>query len=301
MKGKSMRKFDKGILLILCVFSFLQCATPATAENVYPNGSEGIKAATLPPPGYYYKMYGIYYHADTLTDKNGDKLNVDFDLNLLANAHRFDWISDYELLGAKFGADIIVPVLNVDLEIGAAKIHNSEFGLGDICIEPIILAWHGPRFDAAFAAGIFMPTGKYDKTDPASPGSDMWTGLFSVGGTLYFDDAKTWSASVLPRYEIHSRKRDTDVTPGDDFHLEWGVGKSFARIWEAGVAGYCQWQTTKDDPDTGVKDQVHAIGPEVNVTIPSWKSIIGIRSLFEFGAEDRPEGNITVLSFTKVL
>ncbi len=42
-------------------------------ENEYPNGIEGLKAASLPPPGFYYKMYNVLYTADTLADPDGNE------------------------------------------------------------------------------------------------------------------------------------------------------------------------------------------------------------------------------------
>ncbi len=238
------------------------------AENEYPNGNEGIKAATVPPPGFYYKMYNVLYNADTITDQNGNESDIDFDLTLFVNAHRILWVSESKILGGNYAADVIIPVFNIDLQIGAAGVDDSKFGLGDICIEPFVLAWHGSQYDAVFGLSVYAPTGEYDKTEPASIGKDMWTFMTTLGGTYYFDQAKTWSASILSRYEIHGEKNDLDWDPGDDFHFEWGVGKTIGKIWDVGLTGYCQWQVTDDsgqDKQRIDKDQVYAIGPEVSV------------------------------------
>lgn len=288
--------------MTLWLTGMLACPVFAGSENEYPNGIEGIKAGSLPPPGFYYKMYNVLYSADTLTDKDGDEVNADFDLSLFVNAHRFIWVSDMKILGGNYAADVIIPLMNVDLKIGAFGIDDSQFGLGDIAIEPFILAWHGPRYDAAFGLGGFVPSGKYDKTEPASPGKDMWTGMITLGGTYYFDAQKTWSASVLSRYEIHGEKEDTNVTPGDDFHFEWGIGKTVAKVWDVGVSGYCQWQMSEDSGPgtTDAKDSVYAIGPEISAFIPSAKLFLNLRSVWEFGAKDRSEGSFTTLTFTKI-
>lgn len=128
--------------------------------------------------------------------------------------------------------------------------------------------------------------------------------MFTLGGTYYLDAEKTWSASILARYETHSEKGDLDVQPGDDFHFEWGIGKTFAKIWDVGLAGYCHWQVTDDSGsdvswDKGDHDRVYAIGPEVSVFIPSITSFLSLRTLWEFDAKDRPEGHCTSLTFTK--
>jgi hypothetical protein len=249
-------------------------------------------------------MYNVFYTADTMTDKDGEELDIDFDLNLFANAHRFLWVSQKKILGGNYAADIIIPVFNVDIEIGAMGVDDSEFGIGDICVEPFVLAWHGPRYDAAFGLGFWAPTGKYDETEPASPGKDMWTLMITGGGTYYFDAQKTWSASLLARYEIHDEKKELEVTPGDDFHFEWGIGKTVGKVWDIGLTGYCQWQVNDDSDSTvpgyGEKDSVYAVGPEVSVFIPSGMFFLSLRSQWEFNAEDRSEGNFTTLTFTKI-
>jgi hypothetical protein len=48
------------------------------------------------------------------------------------------------------------------------------------------------------------------------------------------------------------------------------------------------------------KDQVHAIGPELSVFVPQAKLFVNLRTLFEYGAEGRSEGNVITLTFTKI-
>jgi hypothetical protein len=299
-----MKRFISVSFVTLGLIGILFGTAAAKEENEYPHGIEGIKAASVPPPGFYYKMYNVLYTADTFTDKDGDELDVDYDLNVFVNAHRFLWVSEKKFLGGNYAANIIIPIFNVDIEIGALGVDDSEFGLGDICIEPVVLSWHGPRYDAVCALGFWPPVGKYDETEPASPGKDMWTLMGTLGGTSYFDSEKTWSASILARYEIHDEKKDTDVTPGDDFYFEWGVGKTLAKVWDVGLSGYCHWQVTDDSdslpPFYGEKDSVYALGPEATVFIPSVKLFVTLKSLWEFSAEDRSEGNFTALTFTKI-
>jgi len=93
------------------------------------------------------------------------------------------------------------------------------------------------------------------------------------------------------------------VRPGNDLHFEWGIGKALGKIWDVGLAGYCQWQLTDDSGldarDKSVHDRVLAVGPEVSVFIPPAKSFLSLRSLWEFGAIDRTEGHVTALTLTR--
>jgi hypothetical protein len=300
-----MRKL---IVVMFCTFGLVGVlfgtAFAAQETGHYVNGVEGIKAGTVPPPGFYYRLYNVFYNADELMDPDGDEIPVDFDLSVYAMVNRFVWVTNKTILGANYFMDVIIPLINTDIEIGAG-IDDSKFGVGDINIEPFGLSWHEPRYDASFGLSVFIPTGEYDETDFASPGKDMWTGMLTLGGTYYFDAGKTWSASILCRYETHSEKSETNVTPGDDFHFEWGIGKTLAKVWDVGLTGYCHWQVT-DDSGSGVTwdksdhDRVYAVGPEVSTFIPPAKLFLSLRSQWEFGAEDRPEGNCTSLTLTKI-
>ncbi|MCP4115518.1 MAG: transporter [Desulfobacteraceae bacterium] len=292
------------LMFVLLAATLMPGILFAGANNHYVSGVEGIKGGSVAPPGMYYRMYNVFYDAGELMDRSGNGLDVGFDVTVFAVANRFIWVTDKKFLGADVFMDATIPLVNTDIAIKAVGVDDREFGLGDICIEPVGLAWHGPRYDAALALAAYLPTGSYDKTDAASPGKGYWTTMATFGGTLYLDRAKTWSASLLGRYEIHSDREDDDFTPGDDFHFEWGIGKSFAKVWEAGIAGYSQWQVTDDSGDDAIvrdsHDRVHAAGPEVSVFLPRFKMALSLRTLWEFDAKDRSEGSTTALTLTKI-
>nr|WP_320119590.1 transporter [uncultured Marinifilum sp.] len=273
----------------------------------YTFGVEGIKTASLPGPGFYYKMYNAYYSSDKLMDGNGDEMDIDFDVNVFANTHRFIYITNKKFLGADYGMNIIVPLVSTDISIGAFGVSDSQFALADITVEPLILSWHGAKYDAAFAVAAILPVGKYDMTEAASAGKGMWTGMLTFGGTYYFDKNKSWAASALGRYETHSEKDDYDVTPGDVTGFEWGLSKTMPRekaIWEVGITGYASWQITDDKGDDVLydandHDRQFAIGPSVRMILPKSKIVLSIQGQKEFGVKDRSEGFMSCLSFIK--
>lgn len=283
----------------------------------YVNGIEGIKAASLPGPGFYYRLYNVFYSADEIKDSNGDDLvvpevgEVGFDVEVYAQAHRFLWMSNKKILGADFGMNAVVPLISVDYGIdrpGAMPDENVDesLALGDIAIDPFMLSWHKERFDACFALGFFVPTGDFDKARTLSIGKDHWTTMLTFGGTYYLDHDKAWSASALGRYEKHFKDESQDITRGDDFHVEFGVGKNIRQIFDVGLAGYAQWQVTDDKGsevaqlNTTNDNEVYALGPEVNAFIPPWMLQITARVLKEFSARNRPEGTKGVLTLTKI-
>lgn len=288
------------LALMLATVSF------AGEQSHYVNGVEGLKAPSLPPPGWYVRLYGAYYSSDTLRDANGDKLPVGFDADVLAIVPRLIWITPYKILGADYGMDVLAPYLSKHITIDAMSLDAKSSGFGDICIEPVLLSWHLARADVCAAAGGYLKTGDYDAQDPSSPGDGYNSLLFTLGSTLYLDAAKTRTASALARYEVNGEKDDVNITPGDTFHFEWGVSQNLAKLFDVGLVGYCQWQVT-DDRGSGVKegtqgdhDQSFAVGPEVQCFIPQVKTIASLRYEHEFAVRDRPEGQIGVLTLTKL-
>jgi len=330
-----MRKLFMVMLIALGFLGASSGAAFALSDAQYPYGVEGIKAASAPPPGLYFKCYSLFYWSDDLRGRDGETqvlevgagaLPAPSKAKIFAVAPRLIWITEHKFLGANVGMDVILPIFVKDLTItqpgGAETIFDdSDFGFGDLIIEPLIMAWHGARYDASAGMGLFFPLGGYWAPDNPNdlrlnaPGSDMWTGLFSAGGTFYIDADKTWSVSLLARYEIHSKQIHSDFNPGDDLGFEWGLGKTFPGadfITEAGVVGYSQWQITDDknhpleDPREGVGmdgtgQSVHAVGPEVSVFVPSWKTIISIKALIEFDAVNTFKGNRCVIGLTRIL
>jgi hypothetical protein len=125
------------------------------------------------------------------------------------------------------------------------------------------------------------------------------------------DKAKTWTVSWLGRYETHAKQRGHDVRYGDDFHFEWGIGKALPasagigplKGFEVGVVGYAQFQVTddrgKDVAWDDVHDRVFAVGPEIRFAVPTWKTLVELRTNIEFGAVDCTEGIMTSLNITK--
>jgi hypothetical protein len=261
----------------------------------YKPGVEGIKAATLPPPGLYFRDYNYFYFA---SDYPGGP--PDFSVFAYAQLARPIWISGYKLLGGYYGADILFPFAYQDVEVG--DFTDSRFGLGDVFIEPITLSWHLDKFDFAVAYGFYVPTGEYDASPVLHSGQGYWTHMLTAGATWYIDPEKTWVASALNRYEINHENSDWDITPGHVWTLEFGVSKAVRKTIDVGLIGYYQAQTTRDSgsgADEG-KDHVLALGPEINTFCPKLKLFGSLRWAYEFEAHDRPEGNTITLTLTKI-
>ena len=124
--------------------------------------------------------------------------------------------------------------------------------------------------------------------------------MLTAGATWYIDPEKTWSVSALNRYEFNTEQRDTDITPGQAYTLEWGIGKTVTKTMDVGVVGYYQQQVTGDSVNgSTAHDRVAAVGPEISVTFPKPMLFVSFRYLYEFMAEDRAQGQTFALTLTK--
>jgi hypothetical protein len=284
-------------------------AQAATSGSHYPFGVEGVMAATAPPQGFHYRMYNTWYNPTTINDDNGDELDVGLDLDVFASVHRFIHVTKKKILGADFLYDVVVPVVDKDISIDALGVSDSQsLAMGDIVIEPFALAWHQPRWDAVVALGVIAPTGEYDMNKPASPGLGYWSGLLTLGGTYYLDGAKSWSLSALTRTLVHTEQDDTEVTPGSEIVVEYGLGKQIPinekLLIRPGLSGCAYWQIS-DDSDDGPgtladeRKQAFALGAEMNFFFLPQLFQVNLRVLREFEAQSTVEGSQFVLTLTK--
>lgn len=265
----------------------------------YPNGVEGIKSGSLPPPGIYLRDYNYGYLADRFS--GGPK---DFSVSAYIQAPRVIWISDFKLLGGSLGADILVPFVYQQVKFNPAPPGPvgrwENFGIGDVCVEPLTLSWHQERYDLGVGYAFWAPTGEFDKNYPPSPGKGYWGHMITAGGTYYFDSEKTWAVSLLNRYEINQENDSTATTTGNAWTVEGGLSKTLNKTIDVGLVGYVQAKVTKDSgPAAKPRDSVVGVGPEVSVFFPSIVSFASLRWVAEFGASDRPEGHMINLTLTK--
>jgi hypothetical protein len=261
----------------------------------YPTGLEGLKAATLPPPGVYLRDYNWFYYADHINNANGDRV-IDQTAFIYAQAPRLIWITEQQVLGGNLGVDGLLPIFYKDL-----KGIDHDGGVGDFFFEG---TWskHWKQWDVGLGVGAWAPTGEFQKNNPVSPGNGYWTEMLTAGATWYPDEQKKWSISALNRYEFNQEQEDTDITRGQAYTVEGGIGYTVAKGIDIGAIGYYQQKVTGDDGPTlyqRPRDRVAAIGPEVSMFFPEIMLGVSLRYAYEFMAESRLQGNTFTLTITK--
>jgi hypothetical protein len=273
----------------------------------YVPGVEGIKAASLPPPGIYLRDYNVGYYADRLNDAAGYAIGAaNPKAFVYANVPRLIWITDYELLGGCIGVDALVPLQYTSLKATtpAGTFDDHRFAVGDAFAE-VTWSKHIPQFDFSLGYGLWAPTGDSSGQPPQVPttaaGLGYWTHMLTLGATWYLDEGRTLALSALNRYEINQEKAGTEITPGQAYTLEWGASYALSKTVDVGAVGYYQQKVTADSGSgaSTQQDHVAAVGPEISVFYPRVMLGWSLRYEYEFLAESRLEGHTLALTITK--
>ncbi|WP_018990245.1 SphA family protein [Aromatoleum toluclasticum] len=271
----------------------------------YPNGVENWLAGAAPPPGNYFLNYVGHYRG-TLRDGDGDKV-PGASVDAWFDALRFIKMTDTKILGGDWGMHLVVPLVQQEVKLGGDS--KTVTGVGDITFNPLIVAWHTKNLHWLVALDLNMPTGQYKSGDPRkSIGTNYWS-IEPIFATTWLSD-DGWELSAKFMYNIKSKNKDfrpapgapkMDYESGDDFHMDYTVGKHFGP-WSAGLSGYYLKQTTNDKLDgetlssalgpwsNGRKGKVFAIGPSVGYTNKNGTTFI-VQWQHETEAENRFRGD----------
>lgn len=259
----------------------LMSLTPlALQAGQYVPGIEGVKSAVVPPPGVYYRGYAVHYDAN-----NSEGLPPDSSVKVDALAHRLIWVTETEVLGGNLGFEAILPMVRTDLDIGNGIVRDKQTGLGDLFVGSLI-GWHGDRWDAVAAAGIWNATGK--SSEPADPGKGYTEVMLTLGGNVYLNDAKDVSLSLLSRYEIADKS-----SVNDELVVEWGLGKSYG-LMDLGLVGYSRWDVDGGDAE------IHAAGVSAGYFWPQIMMGVDAGIYKEHSVKEGFEGTKFRVALTKV-
>jgi hypothetical protein len=221
-------------------------------------------------------------------------------------------VTKKKIFGANYGALIIPSVMNLAIEAPRVSLNRaSGYGAGDLYFQPVNLGWATKHADIITWYGLFAPVGRYTPGANDNRGLGMWSHELALGSTLYFNEKKTLHASALGAYEIHSKKKDSDVKVGQLLTIEGGVGATVKQALNLGMAYYLQWKLT-DDSGLGLpalvegrlgKNHNFGLGPEASMVLPLSKDfskllVLDFRYLLETGTRLDTKGNILVFSAT---
>jgi hypothetical protein len=301
-------------LLALAVFLSLT-AQPVLAKGneAYPNGAEDIFSGMVPPPGFYVLDYNFYYTADEFEDAPGGLNDDDFDIDVYANVLRLLYVSPKQFLGANWGAHIFIPYMFLNAEFdppGIDFLDRDTCDLGDIIVDPFILAWHWEHFHCVAGLDMYLPTGEYDRNEAFNIGRNnftfepvfAWTYVWESGWEVsqkIMLDFSTSNNDVIAPHPVTGVPTEGTLDPGAELHFDYAVDYGITPTIRAGVAGYAYWQLEDNEihgqDEAGPKSRVFAAGPVVSASFLDRRLTVSAKVLPEFGAQSHPEGVSTWL------
>jgi hypothetical protein len=271
-------------------------------------GLIGLDAGRVPQPGLYAIDRVVWYRADEVRDRAGNRIPAS-DLGLLGISNGTGLSYTLRRGSTSLTATVAGPLARLKLDIhDRPEASFDRFGLADIYIQPVRLGWRGDRVDVVGSYGLYLPTG----TSPLAGGKGLSAGHvtneFSAGGTLFANRDRTSFLTALASYDLNLRKRGVDITRGDTLQVQGGAGASLLNgVVEAGLAFHGLWQVRDDRgadlPDVlrGARDRVYGLGPDVAVFLESIRSQIRFRYQWDMGVRSRPDGNLFVAGLNVIL
>jgi len=143
----------------------------------------------------------------------------------------------------------------------------------------VLLNWANGNSHFTLMPGITVPTGKYDVNDALNTGRDYWS--FDLAGTYTWFDPKTGiDFSLTPGLMFNATNPATGYRTGDEFHVDWVLGKVLSERFGVGFAGYYYQQLESDSGPL--------IGPFTASSIQANGVGIGPAVLFNFKVAGKP-------------
>jgi len=275
-------KVRDAILVLACLVVGYASPLRAQQKGQWVPGQYGLNAGVIPDPGFTYANLALNYSSSQLNDSSGNRRpNITGTYSFWLDENIFMYVPKHKFLGGYFAPYVSVNVANGSLVADIAGtnlgLNGGGWGLSDTFVAPVNLGWHFKRADINAGYAFVAPTGRFTPLANNNTGSGYWGNNFTSGTTYYITKNKGTSANLFTDWEFHGKKNGINITPGQAFTMEWGLGqilplkKDFSRLLQVGVIGYDQWQVSNNQGLTKGFPYYssHAIGFQTNFIMPA--------------------------------
>jgi hypothetical protein len=298
-------------LILGCALSL-----PAQQKGQWVPGQFGLNAGVIPDPGVTYANLALNYSATQLNGPNGNSSpGINGTYSFWVDENIFYYVPKHKFLGGYFMPYIALNYANGELvaNITGTNLNTGAGGSGfaDMYVQPINFGWHLKRTDVTVGYSFTAPSGRFTQGARDNVGSGYWGNNITSGTTFYITKNKGTSANLSTAWEIHGQKSGTNLTPGQAFTMEWGLGqvlplkKDMSRLLQLGFVGYDQWQVSSNGGTVTVAGiplpasripfySVHALGVQSNFILPAKNLALFFKYYDEYRAMARPQGRTFV-------
>jgi hypothetical protein len=313
-----------GIAILAGIFLGGVSSALAQQKGQYVPGQFGLNAGAIPDPGITYANMALNYSASQLNRANGNSIaGINGTYSFWVDENIIFYVPKHKFLGGYFMPYVALNYANGELvaNITGTNLNTGGGGSGfaDTFVQPLNLGWHLKRADVVVGYAFTAPTGRFTAGASNNVGSGYWGNNITSETTIYITKNKGTSANLSTIWEIHGQKSGTNITPGQAFTMEWGLGqvlplkKDFSRLLQLGLVGYDQWQVSKSSGTLAVVAgipipasatpfySVHAIGVQANFILPAKNLAAFFKYYDEYHALARPQGRTLVFGFSWTL
>jgi len=309
--------------VLACVLLGGAASALAQQKGQWVPGQFGLNAGVIPDPGITYANLALNYSAGQLNDPSGNHVaGITGNYSFWVDENIIYYVPNHKILGGYFmpyialnyaSGSLVADITGTNLSAGVGG-----SGFADMYVQPLNMGWHfGKRVDFNAGYAFTAPTGRFTQGASNNVGSGYWGNDITSGTTFYITKNQGTTANLATAWEIHGQKSGTNITPGQTFTDEWGIGqvlplkKDQSVLLQLGLVGYDQWQVSHSSGTLTVAGvpipeslipyySVHAIGFQSNFILPKRDFLAFFKYYDEYRALARPEGRTIVfgLSYT---
>ncbi|MFY0477109.1 SphA family protein [Achromobacter marplatensis] len=247
-------------------------------------------------------------YADDIKDAKGRSVSGRQRISSVSVLPHFAYISNTKILGAYYGAEVLLPLVHLDLEIDNGP-RGTRTRQGDMIVSPLLLQWEpvqllGRRFWQRLNFVFSLPTGDYDEDESINVGANVWTFNPHYAFTWELSNRLEFSGRVHYAWVSRNKRPSNalgvdDTQPGQAFHANYSLSYALNETWRVGLAGYHLAQTTDDRVNgrrqSDSRERVMAIGP--GAMYRKGPQTFFANLYFESGARNRAEGTQLTLRY----
>lgn len=327
--GPSQRTLLSSVVVAALAFFPQIASADESGISFWVPGLFGSLAAAPSAPGW--SLGTIYYHTSVSASgaaaaarevqigRFSPNVNVSLNVNLNAPPDLVFLAPTYTFATPVFGAQLSVTVMGVygrnsttldgTLTTGfgpisatrTGSISDSLTGFGDL-YPMVTMKWHdGVHNYMTYVTGD-IPVGAYEPSRLSNIGIGHGA-IDAGGGYTYLNPVTGYEFSGVGGFTYNFKNPDTLVRSGVDFHFDWGASKFLSKQAFVGLVGYAYQQVSDDTGGLpalgGFRSRVFGIGPQFGYLFPvgGMQGYLNIKGYGEFGAENRPSGWNTWLTF----
>lgn len=308
----------------VCACILLGCLSFAWGQQKgqWVPGQYELNPGVIPDPGITYANLTFNYSAGQLNGPKGNKVpgitgNYSFwlDENVIYYVPKHKFLGGYFMpfMELNYASGSVVADLPV---IPGTHLGAGGSGFADMYVQPLNLGWHfGKRVDFNAGYAFIAPTGRFTPGASNNVGSGYWGNFITSGTTAYLTKNKGTSANLATAWEIHGQKSGTNITPGQAFTDEWGLGqvlplkKNLSMLAQLGFIGYDQWQVSHSSGTLTVSGipipesslpfySSHAMGVQANYILPAKHLVFFFKYLDQYRALASVQGRTFVFGLS---